>query len=159
MREQKHSIETVFTMITFLVYTIAMVLFVLLGASVYRSVTGQMQQHQNRRTTESYLREKIRQNDWEGAVSVTEIQGRQMLQIEETIRDQKYRTYIYVEEGKLRELFLPAEKEIHLQNGTPLFTMKEITFQEEENGLLTICLRTEEDQQHTFSVRRRSEGV
>lgn len=159
MREQRHSMETVFTMITFLVYALAMVVFVLLGASVYRSVTEQMQIHQAQRTAESYLREKIRQNDCAGAVSIRELQGRQVLQIEETIQNQKYRTYIYVEDGELRELFLPAGKKLQLQNGTPLFAMQKITFQETENGLLTVCLQTEADHQHTFSVRKRSESV
>ena len=59
MKEQKHSIEVVFTMVTFLMYAMALLMFVSLGAMVYRSVTHQMELHQTQRTAENYLREKV----------------------------------------------------------------------------------------------------
>ena len=46
MKKRKHSIEDLFILVTFLVYAIALLLFASLGATVYRTVTSGMQQHQ-----------------------------------------------------------------------------------------------------------------
>ena len=159
MKEGKHSIENLFIMVTFLVYAVALLVFVSLGATVYRSVTTQMQQHQNQRTAESYLREKIRQNDRKGAIQIGEAEGRQVLQITEQIGEKKYVTYIYADEGRLKELFISAEKEPRLQDGTALLELKNLTFEEEENGYLVISLETVQNGVHRFLVRKRSDSL
>ena len=159
MKEGKHSIENLFIMVTFLVYAAALLVFVSLGATVYRSVTTQMQQHQNQRTAESYLREKIRQNDRKGAIQIGEAEGRQVLQITEQIGEKKYVTYIYADEGRLKELFISAEKEPRLQDGTALLDLKILTFEEEENGYLVISLETVQNGVHRFLVRKRRDSL
>ena len=56
MKEQKHETDVLFTIVTFLIYAIVLLLFVSLGAKVYRSVTHRLDLHQSQRTAESYLR-------------------------------------------------------------------------------------------------------
>ena len=94
MKEQKHSIEVIFTMVTFLVYAMALLMFVSLGATVYRSVTQQMELHQTQLTAENYLREKVRQNDRTGVVSIGEIEGEPALQIRQNIGEKEYEDMI-----------------------------------------------------------------
>lgn len=159
MKERKHSIEDLFILVTFLVYAIALLMFASLGASVYRNVTSQMQQHQIRRTAESYLREKIRQHDRKGAIRIGEVEGQQALQITEQIEEKVYVTYIYTDNGMLKELFISAEKEPRLQDGTGLLELNNLTLEEEEDGYLKIRLEMNDGKERRFLVRRRSESL
>ena len=155
MKEQKHSIEVVFTMVTFLVYAMVLLMFVSLGATVYRSVTQQMELHQTQRTAENYLREKVRQNDRTGDVSIGEIEGVPALQIGQTVGGKEYVTYIFTEGGSLKELLVSAEKKAKMSDGTVLLSMEAVSFTEEQ-GCLTVTLQLDANHSHTFQIRRRS---
>ena len=158
MKEQKHSIEVVFTMVTFLVYAMVLLMFVSLGATVYRSVTQQMELHQTQRTAENYLREKVRQNDRAGDVSIGEIEGVPALQIGQTVGGKEYVTYIFTEGGSLKELLVSAEKKAKMSDGTVLLSMEEVSFAEEQ-GCLTVTLQLNDNHSHTFQIRRRSSSL
>ena len=158
MKEQKHSIEVVFTMVTFLVYAMVLLMFVSLGATVYRSVTQQMELHQTQRTAENYLREKVRQNDRTGDVSIGEIEGVPALQIDQTVGGKEYVTYIFTEGGSLKELLVSAEKKAKMSDGTVLLSMEEVSFAEEQ-GCLTVTLQLDDNHSHTFQIRRRSSSL
>lgn len=158
MKEQKHSIEVVFTMVTFLVYAMVLLMFVSLGATVYRSVTQQMELHQTQRTAENYLREKVRQNDRTGDVSIGEIEGVPALQISQTVGGKEYVTYIFTEGGSLKELLVSAEKKAKMSDGTVLLSMEAVSFTEEQ-GCLTVTLQLDDNHSHTFQIRRRSSSL
>lgn len=158
MKEQKHSIEVIFTMVTFLVYAMALLMFVSLGATVYRSVTHQMELHQTQRTAENYLREKVRQNDRTGAVSIGEIEGEPALQIRQNMGEKEYVTYIFAEGGSLKELLVSAEKDAKASDGTVLLSMEAVSFAEKQ-GCLTVTLQMDENHSHTFQIRRRSSSL
>ena len=158
MKEQKHSIEVVFTMVTFLVYAMVLLMFVSLGATVYRSVTQQMELHQTQRTAENYLREKVRQNDRIGDVSIGEIEGVPALQISQTVGGKEYVTYIFTEGGSLKELLVSAEKKAKMSDGTVLLSMEAVSFTEEQ-GCLTVTLQLDDNHSHTFQIRRRSSSL
>ena len=159
MKERKHSVESLFILVTFLIYALALLMFTTLGATVYRSVTAKMQQHQIQRTAESYLREKIRQSDRKDAIHIVEVEGRQTLQITEEIEGKEYATYIYADDGMLKELFISAEKEPKLLDGTALLELEGLTFAEKENGYLDIAMQMEDDQIRRFQIRRRSDSL
>ena len=158
MKEQKHSIEVIFTMVTFLTYAMALLMFVSLGATVYRSVTQQMELHQTQRTAENYLREKVRQNDRTGDVSIGEIEGVPALQIGQTVGGKEYVTYIFTEGGNLKELRVSAEKEAKMSDGTVLLSMEEVSFAEEQ-GCLTVTLQLDDNHSHTFQIRRKGSSL
>ena len=158
MKEQKHSIEVVFTMVTFLVYAMVLLMFVSLGATVYRSVTQQMELHQTQRTAENYLREKVRQNDRAGDVSIGEIEGVPALQISQTVGGKEYVTYIFTEGGSLKELLVSAEKKAKMSDGTVLLSMEEVSFAE-KHGCLTVTLQLDDNHSHTFQIRRKGSSL
>ena len=158
MKEQKHSIEVIFTMVTFLMYAMVLLMFVSLGATVYRSVTQQMELHQTQRTAENYLREKVRQNDRTGDVSIGEIEGVPALQISQTVGGKEYVTYIFAERGSLKELLVSAEKKAKMSDGTVLLSMEAVSFTEEQ-GCLTVTLQLDANHSHTFQIRRRSSSL
>ena len=158
MKEQKHSIEVIFTMVTFLMYAMALLMFVSLGATVYRSVTQQMELHQTQRTAENYLREKVRQNDRTRDVSIGEIEGVPALQIDQTVGGKEYVTYIFTEGGSLKELLVSAEKKAKMSDGTVLLSMEAVSFTEEQ-GCLTVTLQLDANHSHTFQIRRRSSSL
>ena len=158
MKEQKHSIEVIFTMVTFLMYAMALLMFVSLGATVYRSVTQQMELHQTQRTAENYLREKVRQNDRAGDVSIGEIEGVPALQIGQTVGGKEYVTYIFTEGGSLKELLVSAEKKAKMSDGTVLLSMEEVSFAEEQ-GCLTVTLQLDDNHSHTFQIRRKGSNL
>lgn len=153
-KEQQHETDVLFTMVTFLIYALALLLFVSLGATVYRSVTQRLDWHQNQRTAESYLREKIRQNDRAGAITVEEMDGQTVLKITETVGEKEYQTYIYTDGGMLKELLIPSQREVHLSDGTALVPMEHISFQQED-AVITIDMEFDQERTHTFQIRRK----
>lgn len=159
MKEQKHETDVLFMIVTFLIYAIVLLLFVSLGAKVYRSVTHRLDLHQSQRTAESYLREKIHQNDQNGAVNVENIGDQTVLQLTETIGEKEYKTYIYTDDGMLKELLIPTGRDVRLSDGTALIPMKRILFQQEEAGILTISMEFDEETIYSFQISRKSEQV
>ena len=155
MKEQKHSIEVVFTMVTFLMYAMALLMFVSLGATVDRSVTHQMELPQTQTTAGNYLREKVRQNDRTEAVSIGRREGEPSLEIRQNIGEKEYVTYIFAEGGSLKELLVSAKKDAKASDGAVLLSMEEVSFAEEQ-GCLTVTLQMDENHSHTFQIRRRS---
>lgn len=134
MRERKqqpgHSAYFLFTLITFLVYAVAMILLVGMGTLVYRNVTQRMEEHTVMRTVQAYITEKIRQNDGAGRVSVEEMDGKTMLVLEQTVENTEYVTCIYEDEGWLKELFTKKDGEYSLSGGTEILEVRKFSVKE-----------------------------
>ena len=123
----------------------------LLDTDLYKFSMGQAIYHQfsDYKTTWSF---KCRNEDVHFTKEMVE-------EITEQIKGKKYVTYIYADEGMLKELFISAEKEPKLQDGTALLEMQNLTFEEEGDGYLNIGLQTEQEKMHRFLIRKRSNSL
>lgn len=156
-KQQNHSVDFLFTLMTFLVYAGAMLMLVYMGTSVYKSVTQQMEQHYVTRTAQAYIVEKIRQNDKSGTISAGEVKGRPALILKETVEDEEYVTYIYADDGKLKELFVKADSELSLDMGMEMLDVEDFSIEETRKGLFEASITDKEGVVRTFVVHRDSE--
>jgi len=129
-------IDMVFVLALLVLFAATAFALVLIGAKHYRQVTNDMTTNHDRRTTASYLAEKIRQSDTEGAISLCTIQGTPALSILTTEEDVTYITYIYLYDDYLRELVVTENSVFSLSGGQPIIAIRDIQFSMENENLI-----------------------
>lgn len=131
-RNPRHVIDFLFPVILFFVFVLSAVGVLVITADFYSTTTYEIQAKDEARTTLSYIATKIRQNDIEGGISIEKLDGKDCLSIKATKNGIDCHTYIYMHDGKLKELFVMDGVDIHLSDGTPiedvsLFEMKALS--------------------------------
>ena len=101
----------------FFLFALTAFILVLIGVKQYKSTANAMNYNYEVRTVTSYLREKVRQNDSDAAISVETINGTKALCLKNTINDIVYNTFIYYYDGSLRELYVQDGSSYSLDSG------------------------------------------
>lgn len=114
--ESRFQIEKILPLGLFVILAVCAVLVLLAGADVYGRLTDRGQDAFKNRTVPLYVATKVRQADRDGGVFVEQINGTDILRLEEQIGGKGYVTRIYCYEGVVRELFsaedVPFEPEV-----------------------------------------------
>lgn len=131
----KHVIDLLFPIALFFVFAASSLVVLILAANVYGSTTDELLANDESRTILSYLSEKIRQNDTDGALSVTTIDGTQCLAMSVRYNDVPYTTYIYEYNGMLKELFARDDADVSLKNGQDIMAVSSLSMTQLERGL------------------------
>ena len=147
---RKHSTDILFVLVLFLVFTSSALAVILLGARVYQSTSSRMESNYNVRTALAYVSEKIRQNDESGAVSLCELDGIPALTLSQRMEDTSYITYLYFQDGALKELLTEASREVSAEQGTAIISLKSFSVRETDDGFYSI--QTENDQGEALSL-------
>lgn len=103
-RNNSRAIDTFFILALLALFAITSFFVIMIGARQYHSIANQMTENYETRTAASYLAEKFNQNDVDGSVAVTDVEGIPAIALTQTIHEQKYTTYIYAYDGYLREV-------------------------------------------------------
>ena len=107
MKQKTHAVDVLVILVLFVLFTATAVATVLIGIKIYGYSVNSMEDNYESRTMSSYLYEKIRQNDVDGAIGVAYFsEEMQAITLEEVYEDTSYVTYLYVYDGYLRELTL-----------------------------------------------------
>lgn len=120
-------IDFVFVLALITLFAATSLSLVFIGAKQYRNVTNQMNENFDKRTTSSYLAEKIHQNDQLDCITITKIDSVTALCISETAENTTLTTYIYCYDGYLRELVVTDTSVFSLDSGEKLLAMKDFT--------------------------------
>ena len=116
-RNNSRAIDTFFILALLALFAITSFFVIIIGARQYHSIANQMTVNYETRTASSYLVEKFNQNDVEGSVVVTDVEGIPAVALTQTIREQEYTTYIYAYDGYLREVTVSADTAITPSSG------------------------------------------
>ena len=92
------------------------------------------------RTVTSYLREKVRQNDSDAAISVETINGTKALCLKNTINDIVYNTFIYYYGGSLRELYVQDGSSYSLDSGQRIVEIGGLDMTETTDKMITVTI-------------------
>lgn len=130
-----HMIDLLFTLALFCVFAASALLVVLIGASVYKNTVEQMDESFSNRTSLTYVTNKVRQNDVAGGVYLSKLEGKDALVLEQTVDTDVYQTWIYHDEGALKELFVSSESEIHLADGQAIIEVPGFKFEQSDSVL------------------------
>ena len=116
-RNNSRAIDTFFILALLALFAITSFFVIIIGARQYHSIANQMTENYETRTAASYLVEKFNQNDVEGSVTLTDVEGIPAIALTQTIHEQQYTTYIYAYEGYLREVTVSASTTVTPASG------------------------------------------
>lgn len=157
-KESKTSIGNIAALLVFCLLALSLLMTLLFGARIYRSVTERSETLNARRTVSQYVANRIRQADRDGAVSVEDFGGVCALSIRETIDGAVYCTRIYCHEGWMYELFAGETGSFSPEDGEQLLPLNSLSFLLED-GCLTAQAEHTDGSAQTFTLRLRSGEV
>lgn len=131
-KQPGHSIDLLFSLALFLLFSATGIGVVLIGSRVYSSCATQLEETYTSRTALSYVSEKVRQADVSEAIALVNPSGfpDNALVIHETVNGDSYDTFIYFYDGALRELLVKHGAEITPQQGTAIVSLRSFTIEE-----------------------------
>lgn len=123
MRNQKvggQMMSMLFTMLLFLVFVLCALFTVLTGSKVYENIYTRMEADFAGNISLNYIANKVRQGDEAGSISVRQIDGTDVLELEQEVEGMEYVTWIYCYDGYICELFTDTESGLGLSDGLPI---------------------------------------
>lgn len=135
-RSNKQHSGKLLSVMTFFLFTAAMLLVILAGAKVYKSIVRSGTLRFERRTVSQYLSARIHQADAVDALLIEEFGDGDALVIQEELDGDTYRTIIYSHDGWLRELFCAEESRLSPADGEKLMPLRSVAFSKKEDGIL-----------------------
>lgn len=137
-RTEPHSIDMLFPLIFILLFSFCTLLVVLQGARIYEGTAAGLQENYTVRTAVSYLKEKVRECPAASGVEIRTMDGRQTLILREDKGGETYASYIFLESGCLRELYVKDSNFIGLNGGQPLVELDSFSAELVEHNLLRL---------------------
>lgn len=157
-QKKNHSVDLLFTVALFCMFALSAMVILIAGANVYRGVNARGELEYNTMTPLSYIEQKVRQHDYSGGVTVTDINGTAVLCLHTTKNDVGYTTYIYESNGELKEAFWKDGTEPDLSTGTGLMDLESLSFGIEGDRLLRIELDDGKNNVNTSFIQVSSQG-
>lgn len=114
------AVNILFTMVLFLVFVLCALFTVLIGGKVYENINQRTEENFNGSVALHYVANKVRQGDRMGLVDVTEIDGIPVLEIKQEAGEDMYVTWIYCQDGWMKELFTFEGSGLGLADGLPV---------------------------------------
>ena len=112
-----NAVSVLFTMLLFLVFVLCALFTVLIGSRVYENINVRSDANYTGNTALSYIANKVRQGDRAGMVNVVDVDGTQVLEMKQEIGESEYVTWIYWDDGRIRELFTDTSSGLGLADG------------------------------------------
>lgn len=125
-----HMVDILFTLALFCVFAASALFVVIIGAGVYKSTVQKMNENYNTRTSLAYVTEKIRQNDTENGVAIGELEGSPALILSQQYDNISLKTYIYRDEGYLKELFINDSTTPLKRDGQKILEVHDFTMEQ-----------------------------
>ena len=139
---KEHKVDTVFVLIIFCVFALAILMVLMLGASVYKNMTEITRDGQDERTLLSYIWTKVKNGDDSASVYVGDFNGLNALCFDEVFYGTRYRTVIYHYDGWVYELFSETGLDFLPEDGIRVTMIGDLSFEEFEHGLIKVSTGT-----------------
>lgn len=140
LSKQKHSIDSVFSVILFGLFVLFLLLLLIISSKIYTMSIHGLEENQNLHTAASYITVKFRQHDSKDRISISTIEDTPVLCFTDHIDDTEYYTYIYLQDQTLKELFTSSDSAASLDMGTPLATLTDFSVTELEDHFFSFSM-------------------
>ena len=158
-KKDSHSVDTIFVLSLFCVFAVAVLLMLIMGTQAYSKISDRTDDTFYRRTAISYIAEKIRHSDREGAVFVSDFDGIPALELRQEIEGISFSTYTFFYEGEVRELFCETGLDLPADSGNSVIEGSALSFEKIDNNLLKVCYADPDGRMGELVVALRSEGA
>lgn len=130
--------DTLAVLMLFAVFVLSVFSVLIYGANVYRKTAEASYFNYTERTCLSYITQKIRHYDQKDCVKTENINGTDALVLKENIDGTIYNTYIYCDNGYVKELFCEDGYEFVPSDGMEIIEADSLTFEYAENNIIKI---------------------
>lgn len=132
--ENKHIVDTLFVLTLFAVFAICSMLLIAFGANIYQKTVNNYEEHFNIFTSVAYINEKLRQGDASDAIELVDFGASQAFRLSSFYNDTEYYTYIYLDNGYLKELYVKADNSLSPKAGKKLLPINAFKAQKSDSG-------------------------
>lgn len=154
--EKRHSIDILFQMVIFLLFTFSAIILLILSVNFYRSIVERSDKNQNARVAVAYIREAIHQNDEQSSVTLTEFDGASCIKI---MQADDYVLYLYLKDGELRELFTKEGARVTSDDGQRIMQLQRLDFyMKEDNVIIVECEDSENNYEKVLVTLKSNAG-
>lgn len=133
MEKRNHMVDKMFLVILLATFAICAFSLIIVGANVYSRTASSMNQNYEKRIDISYITEKIRQWDEQNGIHIGTFHNKTALIHKEMINDKEYFTYIYQEDGALRELMVRKGLNTQKMQGEKIVSAKKFDLKEKKH--------------------------
>lgn len=156
-KTNRHIIDILFVISLFCIFALSAIFLISIGAGIYKKTVVHMENNFSGRTAFAYVTEKIRQADSEGAVAVGEFGGSPALILTQSIEGSDYITFLYENEGFLKELFMPTGAALSPEAGQEILAVSEFSFTQVNENLYSFFISIDENNQYRFFISTHSQ--
>lgn len=153
-KRDKSIVDFIFIIALFGMFAITGLFVVLFGARVYQSTVAGMDANYSSRTALSYITEKIRSHDYTDGVLVTNAVGddNSVLMLYENVNDRRFVTYMFVDDGYLKEYTAGEDYDFHYDDGMKILKMDKFKVTKIEDSLYGVEITDEYGEDINFFV-------
>lgn len=151
-QEEQHIIDILFVIGLFCIFALSTIFLISIGADIYGKTVSNTENNFNDRTSFAYVTEKIRQADRSGAISASTLEGKSALKIQRTVQDTSYITWLYEDEGYLKELMVREDTPLSLSAGQKILPVDDFSVSRISDRLLQITILTTDGEDCSLSV-------
>ncbi|MGN0402004.1 MAG: DUF4860 domain-containing protein [Acetatifactor sp.] len=153
-QERDFIVDVLFVLALFGVFTISALALVSIGANVYQNTVNDMGRNYDSRTAIAYITEKVRKadsllSDGSNAVSLGTLEEQPALVLREELDGVRYCTYLYLHEGRLKELYMREDSYLGkhmLAAGQDIMELKSLEYQQISENLLSVTMTVDDDE-------------
>ena len=138
IRIANQTIDMVFLLVLFCVFTATMVTVLITGAQSYQAVTEKMDGQYTERTCLAYVDAKLRHYDEAGAICLEQFENHDAIVFKEEVGQESYRTMIYYHDGYVRELYCQEGLEFRPEDGEIVIEASGLSAAWKKNHLLEV---------------------
>ena len=150
---RQHTVDSLFTLSLLGVFAITALLITVFGAGTYEKIVSRSGNLYETGASLSYIREKIRQNDTAGSVCIARIQDTDVLQLKSSVNDRSYVTYLYYQDGALKELYEQEGADLSLSAGQRILTVHDLTMRQLSDSLFFFTATDESGSRSEITLR------
>ncbi len=154
---QDHMVNIMLPVALLLMFAVSALAVLLFATRAYQSIVRSSAQNDASRTALSYVTEKIHQLDAAGKISLDTLEGQAVLVLEQEHAGNRYKTYIYVHDRALKELFVKEGTLFSLASGRTVLEVERFDMEPVGDGLLRFTCTDTAGQTATVLVALRSE--
>jgi hypothetical protein len=152
VRREKSIVDTIFVFMIFGILMLCALFVVLFGARIYKKTAHDMDVNFNSRTALAYVSEKVHQHDRKGCVDVTINDGKPVLKLIQYVNDDEYCTYLYPDEGYLKELTAKGDVGLIRSAGINILKLNDFKADKISDSLYRFNIRDEYNNNTEFYV-------
>lgn len=151
-KRDKSIVDALFLLMVFAIFLVCALFVVLFGAKIYKNTVRQSSDSFFERTCYTYITEKVRQNDNIAGINISEVNGSPVIKLTKTYNDKDYVTYLFSDNGYLKEYTSLADSSFNPAAGTEIIEISSLKVTKCNNNLYEFLIADNNGNESDFYV-------